>query len=487
MATPIPANRAPLSTWGAAAATGGRVARVNHDGVEAIGITSDSRAVVEGGAFVALRGDANDGHDYLGEAVKRGASLVIVRRGHGRDIPVSADVVEVEDTLDAWGGIARAHLRAWRRMRRSEPAVVIAITGSAGKTTTKELCAALLGAMAPCHKTLGNLNNRVGLPSVILGLEAHHRFAVLEMGMSVRGEIAALCTIARPDVALLTNVGVAHAEGVGGSRGDVAREKGAIFEALSEAGSAISNADDGAAVGELARTVASSVMTFGRAEKATYRLVDREALGLHGSRVVVSRPDRRAPLEAIVPLVGEAAAIDFAAAVAGAEAAGGWTLTTGVVSDALAGMTPPEGRATVHTIGELTVLDDTYNANPSSVRAALATLSELARAGGGRAVAVLGEMRELGAASREEHAAIGELLVKEGVSLAIGCGGLASVMLEGIAGRGVEVVDARDVAAASAAVLSRARPGDVILVKGSRSIGTEAIVAALAQRGRGEA
>jgi UDP-N-acetylmuramoyl-tripeptide--D-alanyl-D-alanine ligase len=149
-------------------------------------------------------------------------------------------------------------------------------------------------------------------------------------------------------------------------------------------------------------------------------------------------------------------------------------------------MTPPEGRATVRTIGDLTVLDDTYNANPGSVRAALATLAELARERGGRAVAVLGEMKELGSASREEHAAIGEVLVQAGVSLAIGCGGLASLMLERVSGRGIEVVDASDVAAAGAALLSLTRPGDVILVKGSRSVGTEAIVTALAQRGRGE-
>ena len=229
-------------------------------------------------------------------------------------------------------------------MRRSEPARVVAITGSAGKTTTKELCAALLGAMAPCHKALGNLNNRVGLPAVVLGLEAHHRFAVLEMGMSMRGEIAALCARSPvPTSPSCTNVGVAHAEGVGGTRGDVAREKGAIFAALSREWTAVANADDAAALGELARTEASNVVTFGRADGASYRLVDRESLGEHGSRVVITRPDRRAPLEAIVPLVGEAAAIDFVAAVAAVEAAGGWTLTTGVVRDALAAAYPARG------------------------------------------------------------------------------------------------------------------------------------------------
>ncbi len=489
MATPIPANRAPLSTWTAAAATGGSVA-LGGDAT-AVGVTTDSRAVVEGAAFVALRGDAHDGHDYLAEAVKRGAVLVVVARGHGRTIPDGADVVEVDDTLDAWGAIAAAHLRAWRRARRAEPARVVAITGSAGKTTTKELCAALLGAMAPCHATAGNLNNLVGLPAVVLGLEPRHRFAVLEMGMSVRGEIAALCAIARPDVAVITNVGVAHAEGVGGSRGDVAREKGAIFAALPAEGVAVANADDGPTLGAIARTDAAHVVTFGRAPGAGYRLVEREPLGVHGSRVVVARAGshggRASPLEAILPLVGEAAALDFAAALAATETAGGWPMTTGVVTDALAELQAPEGRATVRTIADIVVLDDSYNANPASVVAALGTLAELARASGGRAVAVLGEMKELGPRAREEHAAIGDALAEAGVALAIGCGGLASSALDRAASRGVAVVDAPDVAAAAAEVVARVQARDVVLVKASRSVGAEAVVAALANRKRDDA
>jgi UDP-N-acetylmuramoyl-tripeptide--D-alanyl-D-alanine ligase len=488
MATPIPSNRAPLSTFAAAAATGGTIVR--GDEARAEGVTTDSRAVAAGGAFVALRGESHDGHDYLADAAKRGAVLVLVERGHGRDVPPGVDVVEVEDTLDAWGAIAAAHLRAWRRIRRPDPARVVAITGSAGKTTTKELCACLLGAMGPCHSTLGNLNNRIGLPAVVLGLEEQHRFAVLEMGMSLRGEIAALATIARPDVAILTNVGVAHAEGVGGARGDVAREKGALFAALPEDGVAVANADDGAVMGAVARTVAANVVTFGRDEAATYRLLEREGLGVHGSRIVVARrgssqESRRGPIEAILPLVGEAVAIDFAAALAAAESAGGWALTTGVVAEALAQLRPPEGRASIREIGDIVVLDDTYNANPASMLAAIATLAELARSKGGRAVAVLGEMKELGARAREEHAAIGDALAGAGVALAIGCGGLASVALTSAAQKGVAVVDAPDVASATAEALGSVLPGDVILVKGSRSVGAEAIVSALAKRKQG--
>jgi UDP-N-acetylmuramoyl-tripeptide--D-alanyl-D-alanine ligase len=213
MATPIPANNAPWTAWSAAAATGGTVARVRGDGACAIGITTDSRAVSPGTAFLALRGESHDGHDYLRDAGARGAALLLVARGHGKPVPEEPDVVEVDDTLEAWGALASAHLRAWRRVRRNAPPSVVAITGSAGKTTTKELAAALLGAMAPCHKAPGNLNNRVGVPAVVFGLEPEHRFAVLEMGMSVRGEIAALAAIAPPDVAVVLNVGVATPKG----------------------------------------------------------------------------------------------------------------------------------------------------------------------------------------------------------------------------------------------------------------------------------
>jgi UDP-N-acetylmuramoyl-tripeptide--D-alanyl-D-alanine ligase len=484
MATPIPTNYAELTAWAAAAAAGGSVERVRGEGARAIGITSDSRAVPKGGAFVALRGEVHDGHSFLADVARRGAALVVVERGKGAGVPEGPDVVEVDDTLAAWGQIGAAHLRAWKRFRRSEPPCVVGITGSAGKTTTKELTAALLGAMAPCHKTAGNLNNRVGLPSVIFGLEPIHRFAVLEMGMSVPGEIAELCAVARPDVAAIVNVGVAHAEGVGGGRGDVAREKGAIFAALSPDGVAVANADDAASMGEIARTHAARVVTFGKADGADYRLVEREPLGEHGSRVVVTRPERKPPIEGILPLVGEAAAVDFAAALAVAEAAGGWTLTTGVVADALSSLALPEGRAAVRTFDDIVVLDDTYNANPASVRAAIATLAELAGTWSGRAVAVLGEMKELGARARDEHAAIGDALAEAGVALAIGCGGLASVTLERAAEKGVATVNAPDVATAAREAVAKVASGDVVLVKGSRSVGAEVVVAALANRKR---
>jgi UDP-N-acetylmuramoyl-tripeptide--D-alanyl-D-alanine ligase len=247
MATPIPQNLAPLGARDVAAATGGQVvARAAGrqggsaplgdagPGVVAHGVTTDSRAVVPGGAFVAIRGAARDGHAFLGAALAAGAVLLVVERGRAPEETGRADVVEVDDTVAAWGTLARAHLRRWRR--ESPGARTVGITGSAGKTTTKEICAALLGPPTVRHATTGNLNNRIGLPAVALQVEARHRFLVLEMGMSEPGEIAALCAIAEPDVGVVTNVGLAHAGGVDGTLRGVATEKGALFEALRAGG-----------------------------------------------------------------------------------------------------------------------------------------------------------------------------------------------------------------------------------------------------------
>ncbi len=488
MATPIPGNVAPLTAWSAAAATGGRVAHVRGEGAGARGITSDSRAVTRGCTFVALRGERHDGHDHVEAAIRGGAELVVVEKGRSAAAiaSASADVVEVDDTLVAWGALAGAHLRAWRRGRSD--AQVFAITGSAGKTTTKELCAALLQAVAPCHATTGNLNNRVGVPAVAFGLQAHHRFAVFEVGMSVRGEIAALARILEPDVAIVTNVGIAHAEGVGGSRADVAREKGELFAALAERAVAVACFDDAAATGQLARTRARHARTFGTGDDADYRLVERTEAGVSGARVRIRRRRDITEAHAWLPLLGEAAAVDLAAALAAAEA------VVGPIADEVlaAALRDPRfrrgagaGRMQARPLADGTlVLDDTYNANPQSVRAALRTLREVAA--GRRAVVVLGEMRELGPAAPGEHEALGEAIVGAGVHLAVSCGGLADLALRAAERGGASVVRAADADEASRLAVERVQPGDIVLVKASRSVGAERVVVALVAAGGGE-
>ncbi len=499
MATPIPPNEAPLTAWEVAAATGGRVARIHGEGHVARGVTSDSRAVRPGAAFVALRGEVHDGHQHAAAAVRAGAVLVVVERGA---VPLAelgtADIVEVDDTLVAWGALARAHLRQWRRSRAAiEPARTLCITGSSGKTTTKELATGLLAEIGETLATPGNLNNRIGLPAVALGLLPQHRFAVLEAGMSLPGEIAALAAISEPDVGLVTNVGLAHAEGVGGGRADVGREKGALYAALRRTGAAIVNADDAAALGQLVRTVAGDVRSFGRAPGATYRLVDRVVRGTAGARVTIERPcadcvgavpgSARELIEVELALVGEVAALDLCGALAAAEALVGRALTPEEIARGVARVSHVGGRAAVLELADGTlVIDDTYNANPGSVRAALGTLVDLS-GGTRRTIAVLGEMKELGETTRAEHEALGAEVAAAHTNLLVTCGGLANLIAERAAECGLDVHKAANVDEAAALVATLVQAGDVVLVKASRSVKTENVVRALvAKHGKRE-
>jgi UDP-N-acetylmuramoyl-tripeptide--D-alanyl-D-alanine ligase len=294
----------------------------------------------------------------------------------------------------------------------------VAITGSAGKTTTKELCAALLRLVAPCHATAGNLNNRVGVPAVLLQLEPRHQFAVVEVGMSLPGEIAALASIVEADVAVVTNVGLAHAGGVGGTVADVAREKGGLFAAVAAGGVCVANADDDAVMTSAARARGRRV-TFGRSSGADVRLAERTPRGLEGSTLRIERRGRSVRVD--LPIPGDAAGLDLVAALAAAEAAAG-PIDDALVTAAVAGVGPVAGRMNVRRTGDTTVIDDAYNANPTSMRAALGALGE---SGEGRRVAILGEMKELGPAAESEHEALADAIVRARVALLVSCGGLA--------------------------------------------------------------
>lgn len=517
MATPIPSNKASFELPDVALATHGTIrAHGPRNQAAAVGVFSDTRAVVENSIFFALRGEAHDGHSFLDRAVQNGASIVVVEKGRHEGVPATVSVVEVEDTLVAWGALAGAWLQRWRG--ESLDGRVVAITGSAGKTTTKELTAALLAEIAPTHFTAGNLNNRIGVPAVIFGLEPQHRYCVLEMGMSLPGELDAICSFAKPDVSVVVNVGVAHSEGVGGREG-VMREKGAVYRALDRGGVAIVNADD-AFVRRAARAArVRKVETFGRGHDSPrppgsfappslyhepsfgpmtvppqtmppmsvppaeivanapphYRLLVREAKGT-GSEVRVSCAGRE--VQVFLPLPGEAAAIDLTAALAAQEAVSRQQLAADRIDHALASV-KLSGRGNVRTVGtDVLLIDDTYNANPSSMRAALATLDEIA--GERRKVAILGEMKELGALAEPEHEALGDDIAQAGVALAIGCGGLIDLALDRAVARGVEVVRAASAAEAATEAKARVVAGDAVLVKGSRSVGAERVVAALA-------
>jgi UDP-N-acetylmuramoyl-tripeptide--D-alanyl-D-alanine ligase len=482
VATPIPPNVAPLTVWSAAAATGGHPICARDSDAVSRGVVSDSRAVTPGCTFVALRGQHQDGHDYLQRAIDAGATLLVVEQGRAIRT-ASAEWVEVPNTLIAWGDLGRAHLREWRRRRRD--ARTIAITGSAGKTTTKELCAALLRGIGECHAAPGNLNNRIGVPAVAFGLEPRHRFAVFEAGMSERGEIAELGRLLEPDVAVITNIGVAHAQGVGGDRGDVAREKGDLFAVLAPDSTAVACHDDAAAIGQFARTHARHFETFGRRQGATYRLLERVSEGSAGSFVRAVRAKDGSELAVHLPLLGEAAAVDFCGALAAVESLAG-PLDPPTVEDALRSrLRMPDGRMSVRRLVNGTiVLDDSYNANPQSVRAALQTLVEIA--GPMPRVVVLGEMRELGDIGPQEHLSIGGLLAAAGVRLGVSCGGLADLAILSAASAGMPAVLGKDTDGARRHAVEGVAAGDVVLVKASRGVGAEQIVEALVRAGGGE-
>jgi UDP-N-acetylmuramoyl-tripeptide--D-alanyl-D-alanine ligase len=478
VSTAIHRNNAAFTTDFVAEVTRGSIVRGRNRAHA--GVTTDSRAVVSGGIFVALRGEQHDGHAFVGAAAKKGATLVVVNKGHAPTDTGDADVVEVDDTLRAWGDLACARLAGWKKRGGK----IVGITGSAGKTTTRELCAALLSTVGTVQATYGNLNNRVGLPAVVFEIELAHAYAVLEMGMSERGEIERLTEIAPPDVAVITNVGLAHAGGVGGGAEDIAREKGAIFAAIRESGVAIANADDSRVMSETKRS-RGRVVTFGRSENSNYRLAARESLGPRGSRVTVVR--KGSSLSVDLPLIGEAAAIDFVAALAAAESLVDHDLDEEKISDALKKIALPSGRVSIVDLADGTiVIDDSYNANPDSVRAALATLAEIAKKENRRAVVVLGEMRELGHHAEAAHVEIGDAIAANKIALAISCGGLADVAIERARRSGVSVQSASNSENASKIAVSAIQAGDVVLVKGSRGVASEVVVEAL-KRARGVA
>jgi UDP-N-acetylmuramoyl-tripeptide--D-alanyl-D-alanine ligase len=433
------------------------------------GVSIDSRAVAPGMLFVAIRGPRHDGHAFLVDAVGAGAAALLVQRG--ATLPADAGaVIEVDDTTRALGALGvgcRARLRG----------PLVAITGSNGKTSTKEMCAAILALRAPCLKTEGNLNNQFGLPLTLLRLEEEHRAAVIELGTNHPGEIAALAAIAAPTVGVITNVGTAHIEFLG-SREGIAREKGALFEALPGTGTAVANADDPLVLGALARTRAR-VVRFGRARDADVRAEREEPAAAGGVAFELVSPAGRA--RARVAGVGRIPVMNALAATAAALAAGA------SLDDVVAGLAayrPPHGRLErVALSGDVVLLDDSYNANPQSMEVALRSLVELR--GAGRAVAVLGDMGELGVEAAAAHRRTGRLAAELGVDLVFALGALAGEVVAGAVEAGMDpsrtatACDADELACRVGAALRRR---DWVLVKGSRSMQMERVVRALASR-----
>jgi UDP-N-acetylmuramoyl-tripeptide--D-alanyl-D-alanine ligase len=438
------------------------------------GVTIDSRTVEAGLLFVAIRGPRHDAHDFLVGAARDGASALLVeraefaRRAIARELPAAVTVIAVDDTTRALSALAAGHRRSFR-------GPLVAITGSNGKTTTKEMCAAVLSVRTPCLKTEGNLNNEFGLPLTLLRLAPGHRAAVIEIGMNHAGESAPLAAVAAPTIGLVTNVGTAHIEYLG-SQEAIAIEKGALFEALGPDGIAIANVDDARVVAQLARTRARR-LGFGRSAGADVRSEAETALPDGGVAFELVTPAGRAPVR--VHAVGTVLVINALAAAAGALAAGA------SLDDIVTGLgryRAPAGRMERLALArDVIVLNDSYNANPQSMEVALRSLAELK--GERRGIAVLGDMGELGPIAREAHRTAGRLTAELGIELLFALGASADEVVAGAlaAGMAPECATAsRDAEALARSIQAALRPSDWVLVKGSRSMRMERIVQALA-------
>lgn len=487
MATPIPKNRAAFTVGEILAATAGALVVPPAGGQGTAGVSTDTRSVEKGELFVALRGATHDAHDRLADAAARGASLAIVERDISA--PPGLGIVRVPSSERALGQLARCHARRWRALEGRR--LVVGITGSAGKTTTRVAIAALLEAIAPGEvlATRGNLNNLVGVPMTLFGLEPKHRYAVVEMGTNRPGEIGALAEIAEPDAGIVTLVAAAHVEGFG-SVDAVAEEKGALFRALGSGGLAVGNGDDARVVTELARSSANRRITYGSRTGLDYRITSRSIDALTHQRVRIERNAPPGPaaahyLEFRSPLLGEAGALAACAAIATVERLLGHTVSSQLMSEAMdrADVGGGAGRLVPRQLGsDVVVLDDSYNANPASMVASIAAASEIARATQKRLVLVLGEMRELGPAAGEGHDEAGEAAAQSGASAVVAVTGEARRIEAKARAAGIEARFAADATAAIPITLDLVRPGDLVLVKGSRGVATDRVVEAIVEK-----
>ncbi|MBI3456014.1 MAG: UDP-N-acetylmuramoyl-tripeptide--D-alanyl-D-alanine ligase [Candidatus Rokubacteria bacterium] len=440
------------------------------DGV-VTGVSIDSRTCAPGEAFFAIRGPRRDGHAFVADALARGARAAVVSR-HPADLglPAHIPVVLVDDTT-----LALQRLAAFHRRRLAIP--VVAVTGSNGKTATKELAAAVLGQRFRVLKAVGSFNNQWGLPLTLLRLERTHEAAVLELGMSAFGEIAALAQIAQPSVGVVTAIAPAHLEGVGSIEG-VQKAKGELVHAIPPDGLVVLNADD-ALVLALAREARGHVVTYGQAASADVRLGEVSPVA-GGLRFTITTGDATAAVH--LPLAGRHNAWNAAAAVAVGVAL---EVSLAAAAAALAHAAPLKGRLHWREAGGVRILDDTYNANPASLRAALDALGE--GGVGGRAWVVFGDMLELGAASEAAHEEAGRWVAALPVAGLATAGSAARLTAGAAAAAGCPDVAAFDTPEETAAhVAARVAAGDRVLVKGSRAMRMERAIETLLARLGGE-
>jgi UDP-N-acetylmuramoyl-tripeptide--D-alanyl-D-alanine ligase len=428
------------------------------------GYSIDSRTVGEGELFFAVRGERHDGHDFLAGAFERGAVAAVVsvaRLGSLADAVLAAPLLVVEDPLTALQALAGHVRRHWGKR-------VVAVTGSAGKTSTKDAVAAALGAGFNVLKSQGNLNNGFGLPLQLLRLEPEHEFAVVELGMNHAGEIAKLARIAGPDWGVITNVGTAHIENFSDGQTGIARAKYELVEALPPTGVAFLNCDD-RYVGQFGRDFAGKVVYFGAGPCADPQIVsiDEE----DGLRVEVQSAGIEARLR--LPLLGRHNASNAVAAIAVAREAG-VPLKDAVV--ALEKVTAGDRRGEILSIAGATIINDSYNSNPEALKSMILALAARPSL---RRILVAGEMLELGDHAEALHTGCGEAAAVAGIDVVVGVRGNAEHLVLAAAELGVRAVFVADSAAAGEWLVRNLRPGDAVLVKGSRGVRLEQAIARL--------
>jgi len=412
-------------------------------------VSTDSRTIQAGALFVALKGPNFDGHAFVSTAATAGAAAALVERQLTIDLPQ----VVVPDALAALSQFARE----WRRNFQIP---VVAVTGSNGKTTTKEIIGSILSRGGPCWVTRGNLNNHIGVPLTLLGLDASHRSAVIEMGANHQGEIAALVEIAEPTVGLVTNAGAAHLEGFGGLEG-VARGKGEMFRGLTSKDTAVINVDDVYAETWRATSGAGRVVTFGVAQPADFTAKNISANNeQHGFR---SEFDLITPLgndRVVLHLAGLHNLRNALGAAAAAFAAGA---TLAQIKEGFAAMRPVGGRLELKpAIGGAYLIDDSYNANPSSLKAGLDALQMR----GGRRWLILGDMMELGPESDALHAEVGRYAQACGIERLFAVGTHTRHAVDAF-GPGAQWFSSLDALVEQAK--AEIEPQITLLIKGSRS------------------
>jgi len=452
-----------------AAAVAGRI--VSGDPERVVGnITTDSRSLQGGDFFIALRGARFDAHAFVNEVLERGALGVLVEEIPARDFAPDTVVIAANDTTRALQDLAHA-------VREATATKVVAITGSAGKTTTKDTIADFLSASHRVVKNKGNLNNHIGLPLSLLQLRDKPDVAVMELGMNHAGEIRTLVAIADPDVRVWTNVGDAHI-GFFASPDAIADAKAEILEAAEPHDVLVCNADDGRV---MARAIhfAGRVVTFGEVQGASVRAIDIEDRGVNGMRARVATPAGEHVIE--TPLLGRGNLANVLAATAVALE---FDVPLDTIAARAAALRPTDRRGAVHRLrGGLTLIDDSYNSSPAALKRALEVLAKEATAA--RKVAVLGEMLELGAHAEDKHRECGRAAAAAGLAALFAVGGTPARALAdeavaaGMTASHVTYYKTSDAAASS--IAGSLRAGDVVLVKGSRGTRTDLIADRIAE------